>query len=70
MMLWRLSETTMDKWRPCFKRCLSREISELTLEPRDDSKEVKTDVLEQAVNNPQVDSADTTLNPAKSRMAL
>jgi len=31
---------------------------------------VKTDVLEDAIDNPQVDAADTTLNPAKSRIAL
>ena len=52
------------------KHCTSRAISELTLKPGADSKEMKNDVLEQAMNNPKVDPADTTMNSAIPRMAL
>src|SRR5882757_4414458 len=49
---------------------MGQEISERTLEPRVGSKEMKADVIEQAMDNPEVDPAGTTLNSARSRMAL
>jgi hypothetical protein len=49
---------------------MRRAISELTLKPRVGSKEMKADVLEQAMKNPEVKPAHTTLHSVSSRLAF